>query len=371
MTYRKKIEIPEKAIEKLKAADNRMKLLIEFIGEIERYSIEDPFTALVNSIIYQQLSMKAANSIWDKFTTTFTEITPNQMLTVTNDTFREIGLSNSKIKYIRNIAEAIVSGKLTINQYEEMTNDAIRRQLLKVKGIGPWTVEMFLIFSLRRENILSYGDLGLRKGIKWLYNLNDLPSERTFEKYKRMFSPYGTYAAFYLWEISLENLFKYPSIDQLSIDTSVMYYNSPIGLIEIQSKKNRIFKLSFVEEKLYEPKTSSVLLECIQQLEEYFNGKRKTFELPLIISGTDFREKVWNTLLKIPYGETNNYKEIALKIGKAKAARAVGGANNKNRIGIIIPCHRVIGSNGQLTGYAGGIEKKRWLLDHEAKYRRE
>lgn len=102
-----------------------------------------------------------------------------------------------------------------------------------------------------------------------------------------------------------------------------------------------------------------------KQLTEYEKGTRKTFELPLHLKGTDFQKLVWNALLEIPYGETRSYQEIAIRIGKPKALRAVGGACNRNPIGIIVPCHRVIGKNGSLTGYAGGLSYKELLLNHE------
>src|SRR5699024_8750818 len=103
--------------------------------------------------------------------------------------------------------------------------------------------------------------------------------------------------------------------------------------------------------------------ECKKQLLEYFNGERKVFDLKLNPKGTEFQKKIWNELIKIPYGETKSYSEIAKNIGNPKACRAVGNANNKNPIGICIPCHRVIGKNGSLTGYAGGIDKKEYLLN--------
>lgn len=102
-----------------------------------------------------------------------------------------------------------------------------------------------------------------------------------------------------------------------------------------------------------------------KQLTEYEKGIRKSFELPLHLKGTEFQKQVWNALLEIPYGETRSYQEIAIRIGKPKALRAVGGACNRNPIGIIVPCHRVIGKNGSLTGYAGGLSYKELLLNHE------
>jgi len=123
-----------------------------------------------------------------------------------------------------------------------------------------------------------------------------------------------------------------------------------------------IVGMSFSLEKNVEVDKNS---EIQKQLTEYENGKRKVFELPLHLIGTDFQKQVWNALLEIPYGETRSYQEIAIRIGKPKALRAVGGACNRNPIGIIVPCHRVIGKNGSLTGYAGGLSYKELLLKHE------
>nr|AGS51828.1 methylated-DNA--protein-cysteine methyltransferase [uncultured bacterium contig00066] len=115
----------------------------------------------------------------------------------------------------------------------------------------------------------------------------------------------------------------------------------------------------------FEKKETPLIKEAAKQLDEYFNRKRKKFDLPVILHGTEFQIKVWKALQKIPYGQTRSYGEIAALTGNPKASRAVGMANNRNPIPIIIPCHRVIGSNGSLTGYAGGLELKRQLLDLE------
>ena len=115
----------------------------------------------------------------------------------------------------------------------------------------------------------------------------------------------------------------------------------------------------------FRSKETKILKEAAKQLEEYLDRKRKKFDLPLKLEGTDFMKKVWRALQEIPYGETRTYKQIAEMVGNPKAVRAVGMANNKNKVPIIIPCYRVIGSNGRLIGYALGLEKKQWLLDLE------
>ena len=147
------------------------------------------------------------------------------------------------------------------------------------------------------------------------------------------------------------------------------YYSSELGPIEITGTENGIISVDFVDEP-YDCSNDipECLVPCINQLDEYFRGKRKNFSLSLQLQGPDFEIKVWRALLGIPYGKTQSYGEVAKKIGHPKAYRAVGNANRKNSIAVIIPCHRVIGSNGALTGYASGLWRKKWLLEHEKKH---
>lgn len=143
------------------------------------------------------------------------------------------------------------------------------------------------------------------------------------------------------------------------------YYSSPIGVVEIVADQDSILQLGFVEEAGSADELPIILKEALKQLDEYFKGTRKTFDLKLNMQGTDFQQKVWQQLMEIPYGTTACYGDIAAAVGNAKASRAVGGANNKNKIAIVIPCHRIVGSDGSLTGYAGGLWRKEWLLNHE------
>jgi methylated-DNA-[protein]-cysteine S-methyltransferase len=145
------------------------------------------------------------------------------------------------------------------------------------------------------------------------------------------------------------------------------YYKSPVGTLEICADDTCILSIKFVDEsvKKHRKKKNAIIEIAIRQLTEYFGKKRIVFDLPLKPDGTVFQKKVWITLLRVPYGQTSTYKEIADKIGKPGAVRAVGRANSSNPIPIIIPCHRVIGCNQHLTGYAGGIWRKEWLLKHE------
>ena len=145
------------------------------------------------------------------------------------------------------------------------------------------------------------------------------------------------------------------------------YYESPIGKIKIEAEGESIIGVSFSMESS-EWDENEAVIQCKNKLQEYFEGKRKEFDLNIkFIKGTEFQISVWKALSNISYGEKVTYKSIAEKINNPKAVRAVGGANNKNPIAIIIPCHRVVGSNGKMVGYAGGIDKKEYLLKLEEK----
>ena len=147
------------------------------------------------------------------------------------------------------------------------------------------------------------------------------------------------------------------------------YYNSPIGTIKFVCSENSLQEMQFTDETGKNPqKQSKIVSTCKEQLDEYFAGKLTEFTMPLdFVNGTTFQRNIWKALQSIPYGETRSYKDIAIQIGNPKAVRAVGGANNKNPIGIVVPCHRVIGSSGKLVGYAGGLDKKEMLLKLEEK----
>jgi methylated-DNA-[protein]-cysteine S-methyltransferase len=145
-------------------------------------------------------------------------------------------------------------------------------------------------------------------------------------------------------------------------------YESPVGILRIIENGIGITNIEFPNNRrniISESKTTLLLKQIIRQLSEYFSGKRKKFEVPLHLNGTVFQMQAWNELRKIPYVETRTYQQVAQATGNPKASRAVGLANNRNPIPIIIPCHRVIGADGSLTGYAGGLETKRFLLDLE------
>ncbi len=143
------------------------------------------------------------------------------------------------------------------------------------------------------------------------------------------------------------------------------YYSSPVGDLLIESENNNITRVHFLRSERKEEIRSAVVDQCIQELDEYFHKGRKYFTVDLDLIGNEFQVKAWNELLAIPYGKTNSYQQQALRLGDHNLVRAVGTANNQNPIAIIVPCHRVIGKNGDLVGFGGGLENKEWLLQHE------
>lgn len=149
----------------------------------------------------------------------------------------------------------------------------------------------------------------------------------------------------------------------------VAYYRSEIGPLEITGSEEGILSVAFVDEAGNRPEVHPCLQECLEQLDQYFRGQRREFSLELQLEGTTFQKKVWRQLMAIPFGRTASYKDIAVALGHEKAVRAVGNASGKNKMPIIIPCHRVIGSNGRLVGYGGGLWRKAWLLNHERSVR--
>lgn len=157
-----------------------------------------------------------------------------------------------------------------------------------------------------------------------------------------------------------------------------MFYNtmkSPVGALLLTSNGHDLTGLYLSGHRLYREmqqkseKNTALFQDARRQLGEYFAGKRKQFDLPIALDGTDFQKKVWNLLQQVPYGETLSYADMAKKMGSPLASRAVGTANGKNPISLIVPCHRIIASNGAMAGYAGGVAAKKWLLSHEEHFK--
>lgn len=146
------------------------------------------------------------------------------------------------------------------------------------------------------------------------------------------------------------------------------YIETPIGILELTGSTEGLVSVIFKDDGYYavSQRIPAELQSTVKQLQDYFEGKTQGFNIKLSLEGTSFQKKVWNQLLKIPFGKTITYSQMAAKLGDPKVIRAAASANGKNPIPIIVPCHRIIGSDGSLTGYAGGLDRKKWLLEHES-----
>lgn len=196
-------EYGDKETEYLKNADKLLGDEIERIGKVERMIIPDLFPALIYAIIGQQISMKASRTIWGRMQEHFEDITPENIAEVTLEEIRQCGIPASKAGYIKGIAEMIAKGEFDLNSLYSLPDKEAVKELSTLHGIGVWTAEALLLNSMERPNILSYGDIAIRRGIMKLYSLSELTKEQ-FMVYKNRYSPYASVASLYLWKISYE-----------------------------------------------------------------------------------------------------------------------------------------------------------------------
>ena len=194
------------AIQYLCKVDNNLEKIIKIVG---KYSIKirnDPFQSLIESIIYQQLAGKAANAIYNRFINYYDnkQITPARILNSPNDNLKKVGLSNRKIDYVKDLASHVYDGRINLEELPTMNDEEIINKLVNVKGIGRWTSEMFLIFSLGRQDVLPVTDLGVRKAIQKVYSLSELPKPNTMMEIAEPWRPHRSIATWYLWK-SLSN----------------------------------------------------------------------------------------------------------------------------------------------------------------------
>lgn len=196
-------------IDYLKAKDKKLARIIDKIGFIKREINPNLFLAIMQNIISQQISSKAAHTIWMRFINTYADkngkITPKIISNANIDELAKLGISTRKANFIKEFAESINKNKFDLEKIKNLSDDEAIKELSSLKGIGVWTAEMLLLFSLQRKDIFSYGDLAILKGLKILYGHKEINKDR-FLRYKKRFSPYGSIASFYIWEISNKNL---------------------------------------------------------------------------------------------------------------------------------------------------------------------
>ena len=185
--------------------DKNMHVLIKKFGRPDFNQGQDYFQSLLRSIVFQQLSGKAAQTIYERLVSLIpktSNLCPNEILKLNKDEMRKAGLSFQKINYVRNLADYFENNSLQKKNVEEMTDEEISKELIQIKGIGQWTVDMFLMFTLNRADILPYKDLGIQKGIMKIFKMKNLPSKNEMENCSRKWRPYRTIACWYLWRIA-------------------------------------------------------------------------------------------------------------------------------------------------------------------------
>jgi len=192
------------ALRHLSHADKRMEKLIDKFGPPNFNLMNNYYESLIRSIVYQQLSGKAASIIYERFLDLFVfDIypKPKDVLEVSIETLRSSGLSYQKVNYIRDLSEKWQDGTMNLTDIDSMTDEEISSELIKVKGIGQWTADMFLMFTLGRPDVFPFGDLGIQKGVMILTNMNRLPTQKEMERKTKKWQPYRTVAAWYLWKL--------------------------------------------------------------------------------------------------------------------------------------------------------------------------
>lgn len=185
----------------LSEKDPKLGLFIEKYGHLKRKVNSDIFFSLVEMIVSQQISAKAAETVFTRLKTQYPDLTPGNISSASDDVLRSCGISMRKVSYIKSAADFFLTSNETYDSMQEMSNDELIRSLTQIKGVGIWTVEMLLIFSFGRKDILSYNDYGIRKGLMILHELSELTKEH-FEIFRDQYSPHGSIASFYLWEIA-------------------------------------------------------------------------------------------------------------------------------------------------------------------------
>jgi DNA-3-methyladenine glycosylase II len=197
------LEYGPKELDHLRKRDKRLGQVIDRVGMIEAEVSPDLFSALVSSIISQQISGKAAETVWERVKGRFGEISPDRIHAASVQDIHECGMSNRKAEYVKGIAQACVSGDIDLQALNALTDEKVIERLCALRGVGVWTAEMMLIFSLQRPDVVSWSDLAIRRGMTVLYGLDKLERD-DFDRYRKRYSPYGSIASLYLWKISHE-----------------------------------------------------------------------------------------------------------------------------------------------------------------------
>lgn len=210
-------DLDNEKVQYLLSTDKTLSRLIRYIKTSELIIEKDGFKCLVKYIIGQQISDKARETIWQRVCTVYGNLSPEKVLIIKDEELKQVGLSERKVMYIKTLATAIINGDINFNEFNELTNEEIINRLTTLKGIGQWTAEMYLIFSLGRENVFSKGDGTIKRTIQWMYNLETLPSSASLTRYFNNWTQYATIVSSYLWKSIELGLTKKPFDDTIFI----------------------------------------------------------------------------------------------------------------------------------------------------------
>ena len=407
-------EYGKKEIDYLRSRDKKLAAVIDRVGLIEREVDTDLFSAVVHHIVGQQISMKAQATVWQRMRDALGEVDADSIISAGEDRLQSCGMTFRKAEYLKDFALKVKSGRFDPEALREKSDEDVIKELSSLKGVGVWTAEMIMLFCMQRANVFSYGDLAILRGLRMLYRHRNI-DRKLFEKYRKRFSPYCSVASLYLWAVaggalpeltdpapalqakkkkqaktdkSARSAEEYPpgktentNVKNRKEETPMEYthhYDSPLGGITMASDGESLTGLWFDGQKYFadtlgqdhEERGLPVFEQADRWLDTYFSGREPDLTPPLHMKTTEFRKAVWDIMLTIPYGSTMTYGEIAKRVAEEKglkhmSAQAVGGAVGHNSISLMIPCHRVVGSDGSLTGYAGGIDRKIKLLELE------
>lgn len=208
--FYKTYTLNDKKVQNLIHTDENLGKLISYIGNSEIAIEEDGFKCLIKCIIGQQISDKARETIWQRVYNSFDDIQPSLILSISDSELRRFGLSGRKIEYIKTLAECIINNDIDFNEFITLSNEEVIKKLITLKGIGQWTAEMYLIFSLGRENVFSKDDGTIRRTVKWMYNLEKLPTANELEKYFCQWTEFATIVTSYFWKAIDLGLLKIP-----------------------------------------------------------------------------------------------------------------------------------------------------------------
>lgn len=369
-------------VEHLRESDSRMAQLIERFGYIERNTHRPLFEALVESIVSQQVASASAERTMRKIAGAVGgSVVPATIASLGREGLRKCGVAARKAEWIVSAAERFESGGFGQEELQKLSNEEVVDRLTSLGGVGRWTAEMLLMFSLGREDVLPTGDLGIRKALTVLYGERRLTAKR-WAHYRRLFGPYCSIASFYLWAYAnnLPKKMAEVTIRPLAFgrlkDRRIAYdyYPTSRGEMLVASTCKGVCRVAFAddrEEALDELRAEfrgatfeQRKEECHKQLVRSIERKSAT-DLTLYLQGTPFERKVWREVVRIPYGITASYADIAARTGYTKAYRSVGNAVGANPVAIVIPCHRIIHADGTLGDYNAGAEKKHTLLERE------